>query len=82
MLHNTYLQKNEAYGDSFGKCFQDFGIISAMTRMSDKWNRLVALTGGAQNNVRDESIKDTLLDLANYCLMTKIELELQEDDDS
>ena len=47
-----------------------------MTRMEDKWNRLDNLTLNPENiQVKDESIEDTLIDLANYCLMTCIELE-------
>jgi hypothetical protein len=76
LLTNTYCKKNEAYGDAFGKTFQELGIISAITRMTDKFNRIKALALGADNKVADESIKDSLLDLANYCLMTYIELEM------
>lgn len=73
-LHETYVAKNTAYGDSFSVTFQEFGIISALTRMSDKWNRIKSLTAGAKNDVRDESLDDTLLDLANYAILTVMEL--------
>lgn len=46
--------------------------------MSDKWNRIKALATGAENKVKDESLRDTLKDMANYCLMTLIEIEIQE----
>lgn len=74
-LNKTYREKNIAYGDAFGKTFQELGIISAITRMSDKWNRVKALALGAENKVVDESLRDTLMDLANYCIMTLIEME-------
>lgn len=74
-LNETYKAKNEAYGDAFSKTFHDLGIISAVTRIYDKFNRVKALTGGAENRVVDESLKDTLLDMANYCIMTVIEIE-------
>lgn len=74
-LNQTYIDKNTAYGDSFGKTFADLGIMSAITRIYDKFNRIVALAKGAENNVRDEAIEDTLTDLANYAIMTLIELE-------
>ena len=74
----TYRQKNHDYGDSFGKTFQTLGIISAVTRITDKYNRLVALATGKEQQVKDESMIDTLKDMANYCLMTVIELEEQE----
>ena len=75
LLNKTYIAKNIAYGNSFGKSFKEFGIISAVVRLEDKWNRIKSLAKGAENKVEDESIKDTLLDMANYCIMTLIELE-------
>ena len=70
-LTSQYCRKNEAYGDSFGKSIRRYGIISALTRMSDKWNRLESLlVDKNKNNVNDESVDDTLLDLATYCIMT------------
>ena len=70
-LAAQYARKNEAYGDSFGKSVKRYGIISALTRMSDKWNRLESLLiDGNKNGVSDESVNDTLLDLATYCIMT------------
>lgn len=64
-----YRRKNEAYGDSFSKSVSKYGKIAALTRMSDKWNRLENLMlNNAEAN--DESVNDTLLDLASYCIMT------------
>lgn len=75
-LNKTYEQKNSDYGDSFGETFQKLGIISAITRITDKYNRLVSLCTKPEEErkVKDESIEDTLLDMANYCMMTVIEL--------
>ena len=77
-LTETYIAKNTAYNDSFGKTYQELGVISAVTRMTDKFNRIKALATGAENKVNDESLEDTLMDLANYCLMTLIEMEIQK----
>lgn len=76
-LNKTYENKNSDYGDSFGETFNKLGIISAVTRISDKYNRLVSLCTKSEEErkVKDESIIDTLLDMANYCMMTVIELE-------
>jgi hypothetical protein len=43
-------------------------------RLSDKFNRFKTLSKTNQL-VNDESIKDTLLDLANYAIMTVLEIE-------
>lgn len=74
-LSEIYRKKNAAYGDSFGKTYRELGIISAVTRMEDKMNRIVSLATGTKNEVADESIKDTLGDLANYAIMTLIEIK-------
>ncbi|NHI49126.1 DUF1599 domain-containing protein [Clostridium botulinum] len=73
-LNEIYRNKNHDYGDSFGETYKKLGIISAVTRITDKVNRLQSLTVKDQK-VKDESIKDTLKDLANYSIMTLIELE-------
>jgi hypothetical protein len=80
-IHNTYRQKNHDYGDSFGQTFEKLGIISALTRISDKYNRICSLATlpDEERAVVDEAIEDTLLDMANYCLMTVIELQKDEE---
>lgn len=65
---DTYKCKNADYGDSFVKVRQKFPN-AILIRLNDKLNRLEALWGGKQAMVTDESIDDTLLDLANYALM-------------
>lgn len=79
-IHETYIQKNRAYGNSFDQSCDDFGVSAAMVRMSDKWNRLKTLTKNKDIPHGDESIKDTLLDLANYCVMTYMWLENNENE--
>ena len=79
-LNEIYIAKNTDYGDAFGDTFKKLGIISAVTRIADKTNRLMSLSAKteAERNVKDETIKDTLMDLANYALMTLIEMEESE----
>jgi len=79
-LNDVYRRKNADYGDSFGETFHKLGIISAVTRITDKVNRLQSLCVNTAQ-VTDESIRDTLLDLANYAIMTVIELETLEMED-
>ena len=74
-LNSIYEQKNNAYGNSFGETFEKLGIISAITRISDKYNPLINLATHPEINKGDEAIEDTLLDMANYCLMTYMELQ-------
>lgn len=80
-LGNLYEKKNACYGDSFGETFQKLGLISAVTRISDKYNRLVSLATNEDIDDLGESIEDTLTDLANYSIMTLMELRLKLSDD-
>lgn len=73
-LSNIYKAKNHDYGDSFGETYKKLGIISAVTRITDKVNRLQSLCIKEQK-VKDESLRDTLMDLANYAIMTVIEID-------
>ena len=74
-MHELYEQKNAAYGDSFGDTYRKLGIISAITRITDKYNRLVTLATNPNVDHGDESINDTLIDMANYCILTMLEIE-------
>ena len=73
-LGELYEKKNAAYGNSFGETYQKLGIISAVTRISDKYNRLCNLATNPNIDNLGESLEDTLKDLAAYAIMTLIEL--------
>lgn len=79
-LNSIYKAKNHDYGDSFGDTYKKLGIISAVTRLSDKMNRLMSLAVKHDAQVKDEKIEDTLLDMANYAIMTLIELGYEVDE--
>lgn len=74
-LRNIYDAKNRDYGDSFSQSFKEEGMAMVRIRLGDKLNRLKNLTRGAKQQVKDESVRDTLLDLANYAIMTIMELD-------
>lgn len=74
----TYRDKNADYGDSFSKSYQEFGMTAPIIRMSDKMERLKSLSK-AEAKVKDESKRDTLIDLANYAMMTVIELDIENE---
>ena len=68
-----YISKNKDYGNAFKQSYDEFGAIMAVIRINDKLNRFKTLI--KQNSeVKTESIKDTLIDLANYAVMTIIEI--------
>jgi len=63
-----YAKKNHDYGDSFNKGMKDIGLAYGIGRLYDKMNRIVNLLK-VDAEIKDESIKDTLLDLACYAIM-------------
>ena len=75
-----YKAKNKDYGDSFSESFEEFGLIAPVVRMNDKMNRIKSLTQSEGRQVKDESLRDSLMDLANYAMMTVIELDQQVED--
>lgn len=78
VLNSTYIAKNSDYGDSFAKVRNEVGSAAILVRLSDKLERLKTLTLGKEQKVKDESINDTLLDLANYAIMELVERKVDE----
>lgn len=76
-LNALYEAKNADYGDSFGKSYKEYGLTMPCIRLEDKLNRLKSLNFSKSARV-SESVEDTLMDLANYAIMTLIELEGEE----
>lgn len=66
----TFERKNHDYGDSFTQTVNKFGLIASGVRMHDKLERFVTLAQKDVSMKVDESMRDTLLDLANYAIMT------------
>ena len=75
---NLYEKKDAAYGDSFSKTYGTLGIVSAATRISDKYNRLCNLVKNPNIDNLGESLADTLMDLAAYSIMTIVKLNENE----
>lgn len=49
--------------------FRMFGALGILVRMSDKLARLRSVTENGGTMVKDESLRDTLLDLINYAVI-------------
>lgn len=74
-ISSLYEAKDRCYADSFGSTYDRLGIISAVTRISDKYNRLCNLATNPNVDDLGESIEDTLKDMAAYCIMTVMKLD-------
>lgn len=75
-LNELYERKNRDYGDSFHRTFVLEGMAMARIRLSDKTNRFCTITR-QKAEVKDETIRDTLIDLANYAIMTVMEIDAE-----
>lgn len=67
-------KKNRDYGNAFHDSYEEFGMITAVIRLNDKMNRLKSLVRNGKADV-NESMRDTLIDLAAYAIMTIEELD-------
>lgn len=72
-LNALYSAKNHDYGDSFRKT-RSIVPSAILVRLHDKLGRLDSLLMTPEYaTVKDESIDDTLMDLANYAIMELVE---------
>ena len=69
-LAQLLIRKNADYGNSFEEQYNKRGLLGVLIRLEDKIARLDNLQ---KNTAKvDESIKDTLVDLAGYALLASI----------
>ena len=79
-LDELYKKKNADYGDSFAKVREELPN-AILVRLNDKLNRLKSLMEDPEKQkVNDESIDDTLMDLANYALLELVERRVEQID--
>ena len=62
------IKKNKDYGSSVENTYEKFGDISYLVRITDKYNRICSLLN-REGEVKDESIDDTIRDMANYSFL-------------
>lgn len=73
-MKDIHTKKNADYGNNFHKRFEKWGFLTALLRLSDKMERLENIYEKGEIQVKDESVYDTLIDLANYAVMTAVEV--------
>lgn len=77
-MHELYKNKNSDYGSSVNDTYKKYGMVSYLVRMEDKLNRARTLVQKQTQNVHDEKLRDTLIDLANYTILAVMELDKKE----
>ena len=65
-LYRMFSTKNAEYGDSFAKQ----GAIGCFVRLSDKLQRCATIIN--LDEIKHESLKDSVLDGINYCILTTL----------
>lgn len=73
-MYDTFKAKNHDYGNSFSELFAECGMTYAYGHMAEKLKRVKSLMSD-EAKVKGESMKDSLLDLANYAILTIMELD-------
>lgn len=75
-LADILIRKNHDYGNSVQDQFNEYGLTSILIRLDDKLKRLKSLKD-KEGQVTDESLIDTLNDLAGYATLGSICLQLE-----
>ena len=73
-MYGTFKAKNHDYGNSFSELFAECGMTYAYGHMAEKLKRVKSLMSD-EAKVKGESMRDSLLDLANYAILTIMELD-------
>jgi len=77
-MFDTYKKKNADYGNSFSETIQEFGFVPAVARINDKVKRMKNIVKGQKMNIESESLRDNLMDIAVYSVLTIVELDNQK----
>lgn len=72
-LGKTFRDKNHDYGNSFEQSLNSYGLLASLIRVEDKINRFKSLIN--KDAKVDESIRDTVMDAANYLILTAMWLD-------
>jgi hypothetical protein len=59
----------ELFKKKNGDAFAKYGVIGVLMRIEDTLQRSMSITKNGVNLIKDEGIRDTLIDLHNYAAM-------------
>ena len=79
-IKDLYQRKNADYGDSFAKARKAVPNYT-LGKLYDKFSRYMNLTVKGEGSAQvEETLDDTLLDLANYAIMELTERRLEKEE--
>lgn len=71
-MKGLFFEKNKKYAGSFETSLNKYGLLASLVRVSDKFNRFENLVLSGDMGTQDETLIDTLVDMATYCVMTAV----------
>lgn len=71
----TYEKKNHDYGDAYEEGYRLFGHTQLLSRIHEKFCRTYNILNNGDAKVTDESIADTLTDMATQCIILRMMIE-------
>lgn len=74
-MKELHAKKDKDYGSAFHKSFMEFGPTAGIVRLNDKMERAKSLVKNGKAEVKDESLLDSLKDMACYAVMLYVELK-------
>ena len=74
-MKELHAKKDKDYGSAFHKSFEEFGVTAGVVRLNDKMERVKSLVKNGKAEIKDESLLDSLEDLACYAVMLYVELK-------
>ena len=77
-MKELHAKKDKDYGSAFHKSFEEFGVTAGVVRLNDKMERVKSLVKNGKAEDKDESLLDTLKDMASYAVMLYVELKNKE----
>ena len=79
-MKELHTKKDKDYGSAFHKSFEEFGVTAGVVRLNDKMERVKSLVKNGKAEVKDESLLDSLKDMASYAVMLYVELKNKDND--
>ena len=72
LIKSTLTQRGTQYDDAFHKTWNEWGLDASRLVLTFKLNRLKNIEYN-ENNL--DAIRDTLIDIASYCILSLIEID-------
>ena len=76
IIKDTLTERGTKYDDAFHKTWEEWGLDASRLVLTFKLNRLKNIEYN-ENNL--SAIRDTLIDIAGYCILSLIEIDREKE---